>query len=921
MKKTIVSTLVLFFSFALFAQETTSVKGNVQASLEKTNMANVVVSIIGANTKTVTDADGNFVLTGAPVGNQILTIAFAGYVPLNMPISLKQGEVLELGTVFMEEDFSDDEENSIISLSADDDAEDNGSSESVGGLLQSSKDIFSRAAAFNFPWFRVRGYDSENAEVLLNGVRMNKVGNGRPQWSDWGGLNDVLRNQQFANGLAPAELSFGGVLGSTAIDARAASQRAGTRVSTAFTNRGYSGRLMVTHNSGLNDKGWAYSVSASRRYAQEGYYEGSTYNANSFFASVSKKLNEKHTLNLTALYTPNRRGKSSPNTQEVYDLKGLKYNSYWGKQEGVNRNSRMKEIKEPIFILSHDWEVSDKTFVNTNIAYQTGSIGNSRLGYYRANNPDPTYYKKLPSYAMSRNDYANAYRLEQAFQNDGQLDWSAIYTANSVGDNADYYLYEDRNDDTTTSFNTNISTELNDNITLNGRVNYSQLKSENFAYMLDLLGAKYHTDIDGYGQANTPEEQFDLNNPNRQIQVGDKFNYNYNVTSSLFEAFAQAQFTYNKVDFFVAANLANTSHQREGLYKNGIYATNSFGKGAKQTFSDVSFKGGLTYKLTGRHSLSANVGMLSVAPNLRKTFGNSRVNNNIVPNITSQKITSFDASYIYKGTNIKARLTGYMTGFQNGVETAFYYAEGILGGVDANNQAISSDFVGEITTGVDKQNKGIEFGMEVQATPTIKITTVASLGSFKYVNNPNLYLTSETAANGYIDYGKTYLNKVNVGGTAQRAYSLGFEYRDPKYWWFGVNGNYISDNYINVSRITRTDNFYRDTDGTILVNPETGNMVTQEDVDGLLTQEKFDSAVLVNFIGGKSWKIGDKYIGVFANISNILGTEYKTGGFEQARKANFVELQADRALDTPTFGNKYWYGNKTTYYLNIYLRF
>ncbi len=884
-------------------------------------MANVVVSIIGANTKTVTDADGNFVLTGAPVGNQILTIAFAGYVPLNMPISLKQGEVLELGTVFMEEDFSDDEENSIISLSADDDAEDNGSSESVGGLLQSSKDIFSRAAAFNFPWFRVRGYDSENAEVLLNGVRMNKVGNGRPQWSDWGGLNDVLRNQQFANGLAPAELSFGGVLGSTAIDARAASQRAGTRVSTAFTNRGYSGRLMVTHNSGLNDKGWAYSVSASRRYAQEGYYEGSTYNANSFFASVSKKLNEKHTLNLTALYTPNRRGKSSPNTQEVYDLKGLKYNSYWGKQEGVNRNSRMKEIKEPIFILSHDWEVSDKTFVNTNIAYQTGSVGNSRLGYYRANNPDPTYYKKLPSYAMSRNDYANAYRLEQAFQNDGQLDWSAIYTANSVGDNADYYLYEDRNDDTTTSFNTNISTELNDNITLNGRINYSQLKSENFAYMLDLLGAKYHTDIDGYGQANTPEEQFDLNNPNRQIQVGDKFNYNYNVTSSLFEAFAQAQFTYNKVDFFVAANLANTSHQREGLYKNGIYATNSFGKGAKQTFSDVSFKGGLTYKLTGRHSLSANVGMLSVAPNLRKTFGNSRVNNNIVPNITSQKITSFDASYIYKGTNIKARLTGYMTGFQNGVETAFYYAEGILGGVDANNQAISSDFVGEITTGVDKQNKGIEFGMEVQATPTIKITTVASLGSFKYVNNPNLYLTSETAANGYIDYGKTYLNKVNVGGTAQRAYSLGFEYRDPKYWWFGVNGNYISDNYINVSRITRTDNFYRDTDGTILVNPETGNMVTQEDVDGLLTQEKFDSAVLVNFIGGKSWKIGDKYIGVFANISNILGTEYKTGGFEQARKANFVELQADRALDTPTFGNKYWYGNKTTYYLNIYLRF
>ncbi len=919
MKKIIVSTLILFFTMNLFAQ-TSVVKGNVQKNLEKKAIANVVVSIFGTNVQTVTDANGNFELA-VPAGSKILSISSSGYVPMNMPITVTAGEPLDVGTVFVEEDFSDDGDDSIISLSEDDQAEDNGSSESVGGLLQSSKDVYSRAAAFNFPWFRVRGYDSENAEVLMNGVKMNKVATGRPQWSDWGGLNDVLRNQEFANGLAPAESTFGGILGSTSINARASAQRAGTRISTAFTNRNYAGRLMATYNSGLNDKGWAYSVSASRRYAQEGYYEGSSYNAWSGFLSLEKKINDKHSFNLTALYTPNRRGKSSPSTQEVYDLKGLKYNSYWGYQGGEKRNSRMKEIKEPIFILSHYWDVNDKTYLNTNIAYQTGSVGNSRLGYYRANNPDPTYYKKLPSYAVSHNEYADAYRLEQAFKNDGQLNWDAIYSANNIGDNADYYLYEDRNDDTTTSFNTNLTTEINDNISLNGRINYSKLQSKNFANMLDLLGAKYHLDVDGYGQVNTPEEQYDLNNPNRKILEGDTFNYNYNIDSSLFEAFAQGQFTYNKVDFFVAANLANTTHQREGLYKNGIYASNSFGKGEKQTFSDISFKGGLTYKITGRHSVTVNAGMLSEAPTLRKTFGNSRVNNNIVPNITSQKINSFDASYIYKGTNVKARFTAYNTNFKDGVETAFYYAEGILGGVDANNQTISSDFVGEMTTGVDKQSKGLEFGIEYQITPTIKLTGVASNASFKYTNNPNLYLTSETNKNGYIDYGTTYLKNVNLGGTAQQAYSLGFEYRDPKYWWFGVNANAISDNYINVSRITRTDNFYKDTDGSILVNPETGNMVTQEDVDGLLTQEKFDSSLLVNFIGGKSWKIGDKYIGVFANISNILGTEYKTGGFEQARKANFVELQADKALDTPTFGNKYWYGNKTTYYLNIYLRF
>ena len=31
----------------------------------------------------------------------------------------------------------------------------------------------------------------------MNGVPMNKFYNGRPQWSNWGGLNDLMRNQEF----------------------------------------------------------------------------------------------------------------------------------------------------------------------------------------------------------------------------------------------------------------------------------------------------------------------------------------------------------------------------------------------------------------------------------------------------------------------------------------------------------------------------------------------------------------------------------------------------------------------------------------------------------------------------------------------------------------------------------------------------
>jgi hypothetical protein len=36
--------------------------------------------------------------------------------------------------------------------------------------------------------------------MMINGVVMNKIYDGRPQWGEWGGLNDALRNQEFTLG-------------------------------------------------------------------------------------------------------------------------------------------------------------------------------------------------------------------------------------------------------------------------------------------------------------------------------------------------------------------------------------------------------------------------------------------------------------------------------------------------------------------------------------------------------------------------------------------------------------------------------------------------------------------------------------------------------------------------------------------------
>ncbi len=924
----------IFSAFTAFAQQTI-VKGSVKNATSFEPISGVTITIEETQQTTQTDALGEFIFSdNVPLGEQVLRISKDGYVAKRYPIVVNEGQTVNITDMTLDVDITDGSDLFTISLSDDELDNDISSADNISGLLSSSLDLFQRTAAFEFSpsFFRVRGLDSGNGLVLINGIEMNKLYNGRPQWSNWGGLNDVLRNRELTSGLSPSAYNFGGILGSNNINVRASQARPGGRITYSSSNRSYTNRLMVSYASGVVKGNWAYTISAGRRWGNEGYQDATLYDSNSFFASVEKKINDKHSLNLTGIYAPNRRGKSSPNTQEVFDLKGIKYNEYWGWQDGEKRNSRIKETEEPIIMLNHYWDINGKTTINTNIAYQFGSLGNSRLDYNGTDlvngfpegggaNPSPTYYQKLPSYAL-RNFPDNpeiAFGLQQQFLNEGQIDWQSMYVANTYnaqnGGNAIYALYEDRADDNQLTINSILNTEINENIIINASVNYKHLKSENFAEVIDLLGAGSYLDIDGF--ATTIEEaQNDLLNPNRIVGEGDRFKYNYNLLADVFSAYAQAQFKYNKVDFYLSANLSNTEYQREGIFENGGFPGDlSLGKGEKLTFTGLGAKGGVTYKITGKHVVDVNAGYISRAPSLRNTFSNSRENHNVVPNITEEKVASVDASYIFRSPIVKAKITGYYTKIEDASEISFFFADGIGG----DNTA----FVQEILQGADKRHIGGELGIEAQVTPTIKLKGVASVGQYTYDNNPNLFLSTEpdeeAIAAGFVDgfkeFGQTNLKDYKLAVGPQRAYSAGFEYRDPEFWFVGATVNFFTNTYVDASPLTRSSNFTTDFDGN------TFNDYDEDLARELLKQEKFDDYFVVNLTGGKSWRVGDYFIGLFASVNNLLDEEYKTGGFEQGRNANFRQLRDDKALDTQVFGSKYWYGRGTTYFVNLNFRF
>ncbi len=919
MKIIVIATIVwLCCAVNATSQIATTLKGKVIDATSERDLKGVTVKIKDTSIFTETNFKGEFSIENIPEKNIVLQLTFKGFETQNIPINVNafEDKIYNVGVIFLYKAIFEPQETVAISLS-DDDLLDDGdrSSEYIAGLFQSSKDNYLKAAAYNFSqtWFKVRGYDSSYGTILINGIEMNKLYDGRPQWSNWGGLNDAFRNQEFTNGIAASSITFGGILGTTNFSTRASDYQKVSKISLSSTNKSYTGRLMATYATGLNKNNWAFVISTSRRIANEGYFEGTSYNAWATFLAIEKKLNSKHSLNLTAFVAPNRRGKSSPNTQEVYDLKGYRYNSYWGKQGDDKRNSRIKEIVEPVLMLSHYYTTKNSS-LKTTLAYQFGRIGNSRLGYFNAPNPDPTYWKKLPSSYLRYNDnldYANAYLAEQEFLKNGQLNWDELYEINTIYGNSLYYLYEDRVDDVQVTFNTTYNAILTNNVNLNVGLTYKNLTSNNYANMLDLLGGNGFVDLDQYAEGDA--QQNDLNNPNKIVSVNDKFQYNYKVNASIVSFFTQLQINKRKLDYFVGVSLKNTSYQREGLYQNGTYSNNSFGKGEKQSFLDFSIKGGITYKFTGRYLLTVNGAYISNAPSIKTTFSNSRVNNNITPDLSSEKTVTGDISYILRLPKVQSRLTAYYTKFNDAIETSFFFAEGLLG-----NQA---DFVNEIMTGVAKKNIGTELSFEYQVTPEIKLLLAGSFGQFTYDNNPKLYIQSESFTDEDSDFGTSYLKNYRISGTPQRAYSLGFEYRDPNFWWFQVNTNFLSNNYLDISPLLRTNNFYTDSDGIPFVDEETGVQVTQEQVNSLLNQEKFDAAFIVNIVGGKSWLVNHNYVGFFLSINNVLGELFKTGGFEQSRNANYLELKQDKQLDKPIFGPKYWYGNNTSYYLNLYMRF
>lgn len=801
----------------------------------------------------------------------------------------------------------------VYTITSDDlDAELGG--QDVSGILQSSRDVFTSTAGFNFgsARFRIRGLDQENTLISINGVLVNDLETGWAAWTNWAGLNDVTRWMTVRSGINPSRINFGGIGGYVDLNMRASELRKGVRVSYANSNRAYRNRVMATYNSGMLANGWAYSVSASSRWAGEGYIPGTYFNAFAYFLSVEKKLNKQHTLGFTAFGAPIEQGRQNLAIQEAYDLTGDNfYNSAWGYQNGQKRNARISRDHKPTFLLTHYFRPTDDAKVTTTAFYTFGRDGQTNLNWFDAKDPRPDYYRYLPSYytpglsTSGQNDPAEAALLTGLWQTDvntQQIDWDQLYFANGknlyalmnaegvagdtlIGNRSKYIVEEHRTDPTRIGINSVYEKDLDERTHLTVGGSYNKQVSHNFKVMEDLLGGDFWVDIDQFADRdfnNDTISQNDLSNPNNAVYEGDTFGYNYNMHVRMLNVFGQLERKWERMEVYVGASASGTSFWRDGKYVNGRFPETSFGKGEVHDFLHFGLKGGAVYKLSGRHFITANAAWLTRPPVPRTAYLSSRTRDAVIAGLTNEQALSADLSYVVRMPRLKGRATVFLADVTDQIWARTFYHDEFL------------TLVNYTMTGVDQRHYGTEIGLEGKLTPTWTATAVYAGGNYFYSSRPSATVTRDNSAEQLADR-TVYWENYRVGGVPQTAASLGLKYNSPKFWFIGVNANWFDDIYLDPNPDRRTQEAMAD---YVTDDPQWST---------LLAQTKLDPGGTIDLYGGKSWMFQRKYrLALNFTVSNILNkTDLAVGGFEQMRY--------DRQ-DASTFPPRLSYMFGTTYF-------
>jgi hypothetical protein len=913
MKQKLILCVIFLISLCAQAQQRTELRGNIINSATKEPVAGVLVTLRGQNQSQVSDARGEFHFTSAAPGSDVLSLTSTNITSREVPVQIEVNSINLVSDikVIVTEAFDN---MSMINVMDEAFLDDEGSNQSISSMIILSNDVYLNKVGYQLSPFRfkVRGYDNYLQEKYINGVNFNDQHRGVFNYSGIGALNDVTRNGDAVNYYSPSTFTFGAIGGSENINMRAGGFAKGGKLTASYTNRNYFLRGMATYSTGLMDDGYAFTVSVGGRYSDEGNVKGTYYNNFSYMFGMEKQWNGgEHSISFTTFGSPVERGQAHASYQEGMNLvDDNMYNPDWGYQNGKKRNSRVVKAFDPTAIASHVWKINRNVTLTTGIGAHYQRYGNTALNWYEGPDPRPDYYRGLPDFQGNLITDPELWGYVQDYIVDfytgawqrgeqPQLNWDKMIRINQLavqaGDPEAIYMIEERRSDLfETSFNSTVNADLGSNIRLTAGIGLRTSESKQYKTVEDLLGAEYVTDRDKYAErdfgSNSTIIQNDLRRPDRKVYEGDVFGYDFRIKINSANLWVQNQHSYSNIDFFYGMKLSYTEFQRKGKMQNGRYPHNSYGNGKEHHFMNTIFKGGLTYKISGRHFITYNASAGTMAPLPYDAYISPRISDNSVE-LKSQIILSNDISYVFSLPSLNGRVSVFRTNFFDQMDKFGYYHDS------------QKTFVNHILTGVDKVHQGVELGLNYKLNNNWSFDLVGTVAEYYYSNNPMGTLNYENGSQENVSE-KVYLKDYYVGSTPQIAGTLGVNFFYD-YWFLNLNLNGFARNYIDIAPIRRLASNYT------TVNPFDE---TYDAYKALLDQERYGSGYTVDFSIGKIFYLPKRQSFNFnLSFNNILNRKnVKTGGYEQGR----LDLE-----QPGRFPSRYYYMQGFNCFLNASYRF
>lgn len=760
--KNLLIAVLLISSTAIFAQ--TKLTGKV---VDEANQPLPGASLVVKGTKagTTTDFDGNFTfetsvtsgtLQVSFVGYETTSIAFKGNANLGTIALKPSAETLD-EIVITATSFAIERKTPVaVSTIKADVIENKLGSQEFPEILKSTPGVYATKSGGGFGDGRLnlRGFNSENVAVMINGVPVNDMENGRVYWSNWAGLSDVTSAMQVQRGLGASKVAVPSIGGTINILSKTTDVEKGGNIFVSTGNDGYQ-KYGATVSTGLLDNGFAVTASASKTKG-DGYVDGTQFEGYNYFLNISNQLNANHKLSFTTFGAPQWHGqRANRSTIATYRNaeSGNKFSPDWGIKNGEVLSFEDNFYHKSQSSLNHYWTISDKTNLSTALyaSWGTGGgggiAGNYGLFNVRLGGSDQPV------------DLDNIVDINRENGQLGAVSW----------------LRASRNDHSWFGALSTFKTALNDNLDFIAGIDLRTYTGRHFTELTDLMGGSFVID------------NSDINNPNRALKVGDKYSYNNDGKVGWQGLFTQLEYSKDDLSAFVSVAGSNTSYQRIDYFlyldSDPLQETDTY------NFEGYSVKGGANYNLTDTQNIFANIGYFEKAPGFQAVFPNND-NVRINDKAENQKIFSAELGYGFRGEKFAANLNVYRTEWNDRTFTRT---------IRNNNVTYFANLLG-----VNALHQGVEFDFNYQPSDKLTVIGMLSLGDWKWNNNVENVQVYDDAQNPIGNPYNLFIEGLKVSDAAQTTAALGFDYELMPKAHFTVDYNYFADLYADYNPDSRT---------------------------------------------------------------------------------------------------------------------